>query len=74
MERTRPRITQILNLLKLAPDIQEAILALPRGTPARLVTERQLRPLISLDHDTQRARFLEKWCLQTSSKTERVVG
>ncbi len=46
---TRARLTQIMNLLCLAPDIQEAILFLPlveRGRDA--VTERELRPIAAL--------------------------
>jgi hypothetical protein len=37
------RATTNLALLKLRPDIRAAILALPPGTPERLVTERKLR-------------------------------
>lgn len=43
---TQPRMTQIMNLLHLAPDIQEALLFLPRvmlGNDS--VHERVLRPL-----------------------------
>lgn len=43
---SRARLTQIMNLLCLAPDIQEQILFLPateRGRDA--ITERQLRPI-----------------------------
>jgi hypothetical protein len=41
---TQPRMTQIMNLLHLAPDIQETILNLPPVTKGRdLVTERDLR-------------------------------
>lgn len=43
---SRARLTQIMNLLCLAPDIQEEILFLPpteRGRDA--VTEKQLRPI-----------------------------
>lgn len=43
---TRARLTQLMNLLCLAPDIQEAILFLPptaRGREA--ATEKQLRPI-----------------------------
>jgi hypothetical protein len=41
---TRARITQIMNLLHLAPDIQEALLFLPPvGKGRDPVTERELR-------------------------------
>jgi hypothetical protein len=43
---TPARLTQILNLLHLAPDIQEALLFLPPVVNGRdLVTERTLRPV-----------------------------
>jgi hypothetical protein len=43
---TRARLTQIMNLLNLAPDIQEAILTLPAPEAGRdPVTEKQLRPV-----------------------------
>ncbi len=43
---TRARVTQITNLLLLAPEIQEAILGLSPITNGRgPVTERQLRPI-----------------------------
>jgi len=46
---TRARVTQILNLLNLAPDIQEAILFLPRIEKGRAqVTERDLRPIAAM--------------------------
>ncbi|MCK4414404.1 MAG: hypothetical protein KAY32_12755 [Candidatus Eisenbacteria sp.] len=56
---TRARITQVMALLDLAPDIQEAILFLPRTTGGRdRVTERQVRYVLRAgDWDTQRARW-----------------
>ena len=43
---SRARVTQIMNLLYLAPDIQEAILHLPRVTLGKdPITERDLRPI-----------------------------
>ena len=51
---TRARVTQIANLLLLAPEIQETILNLPLVTSGRdLVNERQLRP-IAAEPDWQR--------------------
>ncbi len=44
---TRARVTQIMNLLLLAPDIQEEILFLPRTTEGHGgVTERGLRKVV----------------------------
>lgn len=48
-EVTQPRITQIMNLLHLAPEIREAILNLqptPKGRDH--LTERDLRPLAAI--------------------------
>ena len=43
---TRARMTQIMNLLNLAPDIQEEILFLAERTQCReTIAERNLRPL-----------------------------
>lgn len=43
---TQPRMTQIMNLLNLAPDIQETLLFLPRVINGRdPVHEKMLRPI-----------------------------
>ena len=43
---TQPRMTQIMNLLHLAPDIQESLLFLPSVRQGRdAVTERDMRPI-----------------------------
>lgn len=62
---TRARMTQIMNLLNLAPDIQEAILFLPQVEQGRdAVTERDLRALVvEMDWRKQRrlwGRMLKK--------------
>ena len=45
---TRARLTQIMNLRLLAPDIQEEVLHLPLVSGGRdPVTERDLRPIVS---------------------------
>jgi hypothetical protein len=56
---TQPRITQILNLTLLAPDIQEALLDLPpTQTGKAVVKEKHLRHLAGLVHwDAQRAAW-----------------
>ena len=46
---TRARITQIMNLLHLAPDIQEELLFLPRTVSGSdVMPERLLRPLVAM--------------------------
>ena len=53
---TQPRMTQIMNLLHLAPDIQEELLHLPPVAEGRdPVTERDLRPITRL-RDWRRQR------------------
>lgn len=53
---TRARMTQIMNLLLLAPDIQEAILNLPRVTRDRdPIVETHLRP-VAAEHCWTRQR------------------
>ena len=52
---TRARMTQIMKLLDLAPDIQEQILFLPR---LKGLNERNLRPIVSrIDWSEQRPKF-----------------
>jgi hypothetical protein len=52
---TRARLTQIMKLLDLAPDIQEQILFLPR---LKGLNERNLRPIVSrIDWKEQRPMF-----------------
>ena len=56
---TQARMTQIMNLLLLAPAIQEEIVLLPPVTNGRdPVTERQLRPIVA-EPDWQRQG--ERW-------------
>jgi len=57
---TRARVTQIMNLLLLAPDIQEAILFLPRVEKGRdLIHLRQLQPIAAItDWKKQRKLWL----------------
>ncbi len=48
---TRARITQIMNLLNLAPDIQEEILFLPNTTKGRdPILEKDMRPVAAVPH------------------------
>ena len=58
---TQPRMTQIMNLLHLAPDIQEEILHIPLVAEGRdPVTERDLRPISRLmDWQTQRKAWAQ---------------
>jgi len=56
---TRARVTQIMNLLNLAPDIQEELLFLPRTLQGRdPIREHVLRPIAAvLDWRKQRGMW-----------------
>ena len=56
---TRARMTQVVNLLNLAPDLQESLLDLPRTTKGRdPISERDLRPICAVaDWKKQRAMW-----------------
>jgi hypothetical protein len=66
---TRARVSQIMNLIHLAPDIQEAILFLPRTLRGRdRIILRQLQPLAAaLSWKKQRSLWQE--LLKASSRT-----
>jgi hypothetical protein len=55
---TRARITQIMKLLDLAPDIQEQILFLP---PINGLNERNLRSIVSRIDWTEQRRMFQKF-------------
>ena len=58
---TRARITQIMNLLNLAPDIQEKILFLPRTMKGRdPIREKDLRPIAAVVHWSRQRKMWKK--------------
>jgi hypothetical protein len=58
---TRARITQIMNLLNLAPDIQEAILFLPRTVSGRdPIKEKDVRPIAAVLHWTRQRKMWDE--------------
>ena len=58
---TRARLTQIMNLLNLAPDIQEEILFLKSPKYGRdPITERQLRPIVAVADWRQQRRMWQQ--------------
>lgn len=56
---TQPRLTQIMNLTLLAPEIQEALLfLLPAESGREPIHEKMMRPIVAiLDWKTQRAMW-----------------
>jgi hypothetical protein len=51
---SRARVTQVLHLLNLAPDVLNAIAALGDPLPSRIITERTLRSMVHRSPDVQR--------------------
>lgn len=64
---TRARLTQVLNLLHLAPDLQEALLHLPPVVRGRdPITEQALRPIAA---EMLWSRQREAWTLFSSTSS-----
>ena len=55
---SRVRVTQVMSMLRLAPEIQERVLAMPETIRRSAISERTLRPIAQLEDVTdQKARF-----------------
>ena len=55
---TRARVTQVMGLLRLAPEIQELVLTLPTVAGRSIITERSLRSIVLLpDPEDQLAQL-----------------
>ena len=60
---TRARITQIMNLLNLAPDIQEDILFLPNTMKGRdPILEKDMRPVAAVPHWSRQRKMWAQMC------------
>jgi len=63
---TRARVTQIMALLRLPPEIRERVLSLPETTHRLPITERALRPMVQLkDSEAQLRAFTSLWRLRS---------
>ena len=57
---TRARVTQVMGMLRLAPEIQEHVLSMPDMVRRPAISERALRPIAGLEDVTdQKAKFHE---------------
>ena len=57
---TRARVTQVVGMLRLAPEIQQHILSLPDMVSRPVITERALRPIAKMEaRQEQSAAFSE---------------
>ena len=55
---TRARVTQVMGMLQLAPEIQQHILSMPDAVRRPVISERALRPIAQLENAReQKARF-----------------
>jgi len=64
---TRARVTQVLGLLRLAPEIQEHILAMPETVRRPVISERALRPISQIENAGKQVdEFQRLLCLPTS--------
>jgi len=69
---TRARVTQIMNLLYLAPDIQDAILHLPRVMSGKdPITERDLRPICAESNWAIQRRLWSRLTVATANSAAR---
>ena len=57
---TRGRVTQIMGMLNLAPEIREKILSMPKAVGRSLVTERVLRPITALANQRDQLKEFHK--------------
>ena len=57
---TRARVTQVMGMLRLAPEIQEKILVMPDAIHKSLLTERVLRPIGTITNYGNQIREFHK--------------
>jgi hypothetical protein len=57
---TRARVTQIMGMLRFAPEIQEKILSTPNAVRRSPVTERVLRPIAAISNCHNQVREFHK--------------
>ena len=72
---TRARLTQVMNLLCLAPDLQEEILFLPATERGRdTITEKQLRPIAATASWKKQRNLWTSLLIRRSGKTHVLVS
>ncbi|MEW5692801.1 MAG: hypothetical protein AB1765_05850, partial [Candidatus Hydrogenedentota bacterium] len=57
---TRARVSQIMALLKLAPEIQKALLSLQEQKTIRFFSEHRLRPLLTIKDPIEQIEEFKK--------------
>ena len=61
---SRVRITQVMSLLRLAPEVQERLLGLGDQQTIRFFRERRLRPLAQIEDPAQQVQEFQKLLAQ----------
>jgi len=56
---TRARVTQVMGMLRLVPEIQQTILAIPATVRRQNITERALRPIMQIEDQGQQAAMFD---------------
>jgi len=67
---SRARVTQVLSLLTLAPEVVELIDRLGNPLPAPIVTERFLRSILELDKLGQMSRVQDRMIKRSSKNSQ----
>jgi hypothetical protein len=63
---SRVRVTQVMNLLRLSPEVQERLLRLEDQKAIRFFSERRLRPLVQIEDPLQQVGRFKKMLAQIS--------
>jgi hypothetical protein len=58
---TRARVTQVMGMLRLAPEIQQHILAFPQTFRGPAITERALRPITAIEARGEQLREFQRF-------------
>jgi len=64
---TRARVTQVMAMLRLAPEIQQCVLSLPGMTRRPAITERALRPIAQIDNSGEQVNEFHKLVSRSAS-------
>ena len=58
---TRARVTQVMGMLRLAPEIQEHVLSMPDAASRPLISERMLRPIGTIKDNCDQIREFQRF-------------
>ncbi len=58
---TRARVTQVMGMLRLAPEIQQHILSMPDMARRPAISERALRPIVQIENPQQQMALFQRF-------------